>query len=77
MVMLTWYWLLKEDGVKVWGVHPGFLATSLGGEPDLLKSLGAKDPSIGGNFVCSVVEGKWDAETGLLVDVETNGVEPF
>src|ERR1700731_3012520 len=31
MMMREWYRMLKEDGVKVWCVSPGFLATGLGG----------------------------------------------
>lgn len=30
MLMLDWNHKLKADGVKVWGVGPGFLATGLG-----------------------------------------------
>ncbi len=32
MLMREWTKTLKEDGVKVWAVSPGFLATRLGGE---------------------------------------------
>lgn len=31
MMMCEWHRILKEDGVKVWGISPGFLATGLGG----------------------------------------------
>ena len=31
MLMREWYRLLKNDGVKVWAISPGFLATGLGG----------------------------------------------
>lgn len=30
MLMREWTRILKEDGVKVWGISPGFLATGLG-----------------------------------------------
>jgi NAD(P)-dependent dehydrogenase (short-subunit alcohol dehydrogenase family) len=31
MLMREWARILRDDGVKVWGVSPGFLATGLGG----------------------------------------------
>lgn len=31
MVMLDWARVLSADGVKVFGISPGFLATGLGG----------------------------------------------
>jgi len=31
MLMREWARILKEDGVKVWAISPGFLATGLGG----------------------------------------------
>ncbi len=45
MVMLDWNHKLKADGVKVWGVEPGFLATNLGNNPDKLKAMGAGPPA--------------------------------
>ncbi|TVY87495.1 Short-chain dehydrogenase/reductase, partial [Lachnellula willkommii] len=47
MLMLDWNHKLKEDGVKVFGVGPGFLATNLGNDPELTakaKAMGAKHP---------------------------------
>ena len=37
MMMREWARTLKEDGVKLWCISPGFLATGLGGNPG--KSL--------------------------------------
>jgi NAD(P)-dependent dehydrogenase (short-subunit alcohol dehydrogenase family) len=31
MMMLQWYRILRNDGVKVWAISPGFLATGLAG----------------------------------------------
>lgn len=31
MLMKEWHRILKNDGVKVWAISPGFLATALGG----------------------------------------------
>lgn len=68
MVMLSWYWVLKEDGVKVWCVSPGYLATGLGGERAASARRGAAHPSIGGKLFRAVVEGERDADVGKIVD---------
>ena len=75
MMMLNWHWSLKEDGVKVWSLSPGMLATNLGGSREKLKALGAGDPSIGGNLIRKVVEGERDADVGKVVDL--NGIQSF
>nr|XP_019011252.1 uncharacterized protein I206_04564 [Kwoniella pini CBS 10737]OCF50033.1 hypothetical protein I206_04564 [Kwoniella pini CBS 10737] len=67
MIMRDWYRVLKEDGVKVWTVNPGLVVTSLGGDPEILKKLGAGDPAGSGEFVVSVVEGKRDKDVGKTV----------
>ncbi|KAM6517857.1 hypothetical protein FSOLCH5_006626 [Fusarium solani] len=75
MLMLSWYHLLKEDGVKVWCISPGFLATGLGGNPEMLKKAGAGDPSIGGELVKKVIEGEKDGDVGKVVGQP--GVQPW
>ena len=76
MLMLSWVNMLHVDGVKVFGVSPGFLATGLGGMgPDFLKKMGANDASIGGEFIRDVVEGKRDNDAGKAID--RNGVQPW
>lgn len=67
MMMLEWTRTLKEDKIKVWCISPGFLATGLGGDTELLKKMGAGDPIIGGNFIKDVVEGKRDGHTGKVI----------
>lgn len=68
MLMREWARILKEDGVKVWAISPGFLATGLGGVgAEQLKKMGARDPSEGGNFVRDVVEGKRDHDVGKAI----------
>lgn len=67
MLMLDWNHKLKADGVKVWGVGPGFLATDLGNIREKVKEMGAGHPSIGGRMLKSVVEGERDADVGKLV----------
>lgn len=76
MMMLNWHYLLKPDGVKVFSISPGMLATNLGGiGPERLKAMGAGHPSIGGNIIKDVIEGKRDAEAGQVVAGQ--GVQPF
>lgn len=75
MVMLNWYWTLKEDGVKVWSINPGFLATNLGNSREKLKAVGAGDPSLGGILIKQVIEGERDSDVGRVI--RTDGVQPF
>jgi NAD(P)-dependent dehydrogenase (short-subunit alcohol dehydrogenase family) len=75
MLMLDWARVLKADGVKVFAISPGFLATGLGGNPDLLKRLGAGNPSLGGTFIRDVVEGKRDADAEKVITKD--GVQPW
>ncbi|GAD93495.1 hypothetical protein MYCGRDRAFT_47551 [Paecilomyces variotii No. 5] len=76
MMMRQWYRILKKDGVKVFAVSPGFLATGLAGiGPETLKKIGALDPSVGGKFVKDVVQGKRDADEGKAINI--NGIQPW
>ena len=76
MVMREWCRVLRNDGVKVWAIAPGFLATGLGGVgAELMKKMGAKDPSVGGEFFRDVIEGKRDHEQGKVIRVAT--VQPW
>ena len=75
MLMLDWNHKLKEDGVKVWGVGPGMLATNLENIPERLKEMGAGHPSIGGKLLKSVVEGERDADVGKIV--QKDGLVPW
>ena len=75
MMMREWYRMLKEDGVKLWCVSPGFLATGLGGDQEANKNMGAGDPAVGGNFVQSVLEGHRDGDIGKVI--LRDGVQPW
>ncbi|KAI1803937.1 NAD(P)-binding protein [Daldinia bambusicola] len=76
MLMREWYRILKNDGVKVWAISPGFLATGLMGVgADKLKQMGALDPSIGGQFVKDVLQGKRDEDTGKVI--RTTSIQPW
>ncbi|KAL6714730.1 hypothetical protein ACLMJK_008155 [Lecanora helva] len=67
MMMREWYRILKEDGVKVWCISPGFLATGLGGNQEANQKAGAGDPAVGGEFVREVVEGQRDGDVGKVI----------
>ncbi|KAI1474749.1 NAD(P)-binding protein [Daldinia eschscholtzii] len=76
MLMREWHRILRNDGVKVWAVSPGFLATGLGGiGPEKLKEMGARDPSIGGQFVRDVLQGKRDEDVGKAIRSDT--IQPW
>ncbi|EMR65559.1 putative short chain protein [Eutypa lata UCREL1] len=77
MMMLNLRFLLSEDGVKTWSVSPGFLATGLANAgAGNLKTMGAGHPSIGGNFIRDVVEGKRDTDEGMVV-FNDGSVQPW
>ena len=43
MLMREWTKILKNDGVKVWAISPGFLATGLAGiGPEKLKQVSVR-----------------------------------
>ncbi|KAF4446183.1 hypothetical protein F53441_10159 [Fusarium austroafricanum] len=75
MMMLSWHHLLKGDGVRVWAISPGFLATGLGGNPEKLKKAGAGDPATGGELIKKVIEGEKDGDVGKVVGQP--GVQPW
>ncbi|TVY42421.1 Short-chain dehydrogenase/reductase [Lachnellula subtilissima] len=77
MMMVEWAKALKNDGVKVWAVAPGLLATSLGGNTELLKRLGAQEPSVGGDVMRGVIEGKRDADAGNVVREYLTPIQPW
>ncbi|KAI9152382.1 Short-chain dehydrogenase/reductase tropE [Paramyrothecium foliicola] len=66
---------LKEDGVKIWCISPGFLATSLGGSAEAMKKMGGADPSIGATFIKDVVEGARDIDVGKVINKD--GIQPW
>ncbi|KAH8674266.1 hypothetical protein BX600DRAFT_378351 [Xylariales sp. PMI_506] len=76
MMMLCWHWVLKEDGVKVWSISPGYLATGLGGPRATAGRKGAGDASIGGKLIMEVIEGERDADVGKVVSA-SGGIQAF
>ena len=77
MMMIHWNRMLTNDGVKVWSLAPGLLATGLGGNQELLKKMGAKDPAVGGTAVLNVVEGKRDADVGKVIREYDTPIQPW
>ncbi|KAK9413284.1 hypothetical protein SUNI508_02483 [Seiridium unicorne] len=66
-VVAEWYQNLKEDGVKVWCISPGYLATGLGGSAEQNKPFGAGDPAVAGEFVRDVLKGERDGDVGKVI----------
>lgn len=76
LVALDWARILKGDGVKVFNVSPGLLATGLGGDRERLLKRGALDPAVGGKLAKEVIEGKRDEDAGGRV-VRGEGIQPW
>jgi NAD(P)-dependent dehydrogenase (short-subunit alcohol dehydrogenase family) len=78
MLMREWNRWVANDGIKVWAVSPGFLATGLSniGREQLLK-IGAQEPHVGGEFVRDVINGKRDADVGLIVRQLGSPIQPY
>ncbi len=75
MMMREWLRILKEDGVKIWCISPGFLATGLGTDAETNRKMGALEPSIGANFIRDVVEGARDQDVGKVI--RKNDIQPW
>ncbi|RCI12222.1 hypothetical protein L249_0152 [Ophiocordyceps polyrhachis-furcata BCC 54312] len=67
MMMREWHRHLSEDGVKVWAISPGYLATGLGGSVERNRKQGAGDPVVAGEFVRDVLEGRRDRDVGMAI----------
>ncbi|KAG8883643.1 hypothetical protein FRB97_006132 [Tulasnella sp. 331] len=74
MMTREWHRMFHEDGVKVWAIPPGFIATGIGAGLEFNKKAGAGNPSSAGVFIRSVVEGGRDADVGKVVT--SSGVQP-
>ncbi|KAF7312614.1 Short-chain dehydrogenase/reductase 2b [Mycena indigotica] len=76
MLMREWARVLKDDSVKLWGVSPGFLATGLGGHGrEMMLKMGAEEPSVGGEFLRDIVQGKYDHQVGKVIRAQ--GIQPW
>ncbi|KAI0442030.1 NAD(P)-binding protein [Xylaria telfairii] len=60
----------KDEGIKVHAFDPAWAATELGGgDPAVIREMGAVDPRVSG-FACrDIVEGKRDGESDVLVSI--------
>ncbi|KAK3690345.1 hypothetical protein B0T22DRAFT_528923 [Podospora appendiculata] len=67
MLMVDWKTKLRVDGVKVFAIEPGFLATDIGGLKEVALAHGAGEPSEGGRMVAGVVQGGRDGDAGELI----------
>ncbi|RDW67273.1 putative short chain dehydrogenase [Aspergillus mulundensis] len=68
MMMREWERMLKNDGVKVFAISPGFLATGLGGVgAQQLRAFGAGEPEVAGPLFRDVIEGRRDGDVGRVV----------
>ncbi|KAJ2970925.1 hypothetical protein NQ176_g7951 [Zarea fungicola] len=75
MVMREWHRMLRDDGVKVFSISPGFLATKLGGDQEANKNMGAGNPALGGTLIKDVVEGQKDTNVGKIIS--QTGIQPW
>jgi NAD(P)-dependent dehydrogenase (short-subunit alcohol dehydrogenase family) len=75
MMAREWERMLRNDGVKVFIISPGLLATGLGGDTEMLRKMGAEEPEVGGRFVKDVVEGKRDQDAGKAIN--RAGIQPW
>lgn len=78
LLMVLWRNAVEADGVMVWAVAPGFLATGLGGNRERMREMGAGDPRLGGEAVRGVVEGKRNGDVGKVVrEYGESGIVPW
>lgn len=77
MLTTDWSRILKNDGVKVWAIAPGFLATGLIQDSEHMKKMGAGDASLGGTAIVGVVEGKRDSDVGKVVREYDTPIQPW
>ncbi|QIW99566.1 hypothetical protein AMS68_005084 [Peltaster fructicola] len=76
MLVTQWARVLREDGVKVFAVSPGFLATNLNSlSGDALRKMGAIEPHIGGEFLRDVIVGRRDDQTVRMI--RKDAVQPW
>ena len=84
-VALEWARVLRGDGVRVFLVSPGMLATGLGAregtdrahQARVLAGHGAIDPAVGVSFVADVVAGRRDEEAWPSRVMRAEADQPF
>lgn len=58
---------VRERGILVWSIEPGFNATGLSGSAEDARSRGAMPPEVGGGVIASVVRREREADAGKMV----------
>ncbi|QDS72897.1 hypothetical protein FKW77_007728 [Venturia effusa] len=76
MQMLSWHKDLKDRGVAVYSLCPGFNATGLGGNPEQSAAAGATSPDVGGRVIADVAMGNRKGQEGRVVAGE-GAVQPW
>ncbi|RYC54097.1 hypothetical protein CHU98_g12112 [Xylaria longipes] len=60
----------RDEGIKVHAFDPGWAATELGGgDPKVIRELGAVDPRVSGLACRGIIEGERDGESDVLVSI--------
>jgi len=82
MLAAEWSRVLRNDGVKVFNISPGFLNTRLADDREEGKHLdkskmGALDPAVGGEWCADVVGGKRDEEAWPIRTLRKHMVQPW
>ena len=65
----------KEQGIRVWSVDPGLVATNFGGDKVASKQMRVGSSEVSAQTILSIIEGRRDADIGKLV--HKDGVHPW
>ncbi|KAF2626415.1 hypothetical protein BU25DRAFT_343559, partial [Macroventuria anomochaeta] len=66
---------LEPDGMEVFGISLGFLATGLGGMgPEFMRKIWARELHLSGESIRDAVEGRRDEDARRVVNKD--GVQP-
>jgi NAD(P)-dependent dehydrogenase (short-subunit alcohol dehydrogenase family) len=77
MLALCHHAELKEKGIKVFAMDPGYVVTNLTGEADRERRVrnGAGDPRVSAETLLSIVDGRRDGDVGKFL--HKDGVYPW
>ncbi len=71
MMVREWVRVLKNDGVKVSLIDPGWFASNLGGgTTEKAKEMGKPEAKAHGEFIKEVIEGGSDEHLGRLAGMD-------
>ncbi|KAF5585629.1 NAD(P)-binding protein [Fusarium pseudocircinatum] len=82
MLVAEWARLLRDDGVAVFNVSPGFLNTGLGNDRTTGRevnkaAMGAIDPAIGAGFCADVIQGMRDEQVWPTKVIRKDTMQPW